>query len=130
MGQGGTYPDLAMAKGLELSGLDAEYSVKTSTDRNPDSLKRAIHQNLFASVNMMVTRDLYNVDGKDFVYRGEGAKAGGHSMVCCGYDEPSKMLILQNHWGTIWGLKGFFLCPYDVWRKQCNIYCWYERSRP
>ena len=128
MGQGGTYPDLAMTKGLELVGWTSEYKVKSSSDRNLDSLKRVIHQNLFASVNMMVTRDLYNVDERDFVYRGEGTKTGGHSMVCCGYDEPSKMLILQNHWGTIWGMKGFFLCPYDVWRKQCNIYCWYERS--
>ena len=48
-------------------------------------------------------------------------------MMCCGYDESSKMLILQNHWGTIWGLKGFFLCPYDVWVKQNNLICWYER---
>lgn len=48
-------------------------------------------------------------------------------MMCCGYDEASKMLILQNHWGTIWGLKGFFLCPYDVWVKQNNLICWYER---
>ena len=38
------------------------------------------------------------------------------------------MLIMQNHWGTIWGLKGFFLCPYDVWKKQNNIFCWYERK--
>jgi C1A family cysteine protease len=37
------------------------------------------------------------------------------------------MLIMQNHWGTIWGLKGFFLCPYDVWRRQSNLTCWYEK---
>jgi hypothetical protein len=49
-------------------------------------------------------------------------------MVCCGYDEESKMFIFQNHWGTIWGLKGFFLCPYNVWKSQCNLFCWYERN--
>lgn len=48
-------------------------------------------------------------------------------MVCCGYDEESRMIIVQNHWGTIWGLKGFFLCPYDVWKRQNNIICWYEK---
>ena len=51
-------------------------------------------------------------------------------MVCCGYDEESKMLIMQNHWGRSWGLKGFFLCPYDVWSRQCNIFCWYQRKSP
>ena len=51
-------------------------------------------------------------------------------MVCCGYDEESKMLIMQNHWGKNWGLKGFFLCPYDVWSRQCNIFCWYQRKSP
>ena len=128
MGQGGTYPDLAMAKGLELAkGMRGKYEVKTSTKREIDILKRAIHQNMFVSVNMIVTKDIYDLDGNNFVYQGNGAKAGGHSLVCCGYDDPSQMVILQNHWGVDWGLKGFFICPYDVWKRQCNIFCWYER---
>lgn len=61
------------------------------------------------------------------MYWGGDRVAGGHSLVCCGYDDEAKMFILQNHWGTKWGLKGFFLCPYDVWKKQCNIFCWYEK---
>ena len=129
MGQGGTYPDLAMLKGLELvKDGKKRYSVKTSTSKDIDELKRVIHKTMFASVNIMATKDLYDLDDKNFVYQGTGKKVGGHSLVCCGYDEQSKMLILQNHWGTIWGLKGFFLCPYDVWKRQCNIFCWYERA--
>ena len=127
MGMGGTYPDLAMMKGLELAGLKDEYAVKTSSETEVDQLKRAIHQSMFVSVNMKVTKDIYKVDGQNFIYKGDGEGIGGHSLVCCGYDEESKMFIMQNHWGTIWGLKGFFLCPYDVWKKQCNIFCWYER---
>ena len=126
MTHGGTYPDLAMAKALELAYKgQPPYSVECSSSRDIEELKRVLHQNMFASVNMLVTKDIYDLDGTRFVYNGTGEKAGGHSMVCCGYDEESKMLILQNHWGTIWGLKGFFLCPYDVWKKQCNLFCWY-----
>ena len=129
MGQGGTYPDLAMMKGLELVGdWGSQLKVKSSTVAEVNQLKRAIHQSMFVSVNMMVTRDIYDIDNSNFVYMGNEKVVGGHSMVCCGYDEDSKMLIVQNHWGTIWGLKGFFLCPYDVWQKQCNIFCWYEAS--
>lgn len=131
MGKGGTYPDLAMMKGLELfPNGNALYAVKSSKSTDINELKRVIHQNLFASVNMVVTKDIYDVSSANFVYSGSGTTAGGHSLVCCGYDEESKMLILQNHWGTIWGLKGFFLCPYDVWKRQCNIFCWYERIDP
>jgi len=130
MGVGGTFPDLAMMKGLELVGWTNQYAIRTSNGSDISQLKRAVHQNLFASVNMKVTKDIYDIDGSNFVYRGSGQVVGGHSLVCCGYDEESKMLILQNHWGTIWGLKGFFLCPYDVWIRQNNLTCWYERTTP
>ena len=127
MGQGGTYPDLAMMKGLELVPNGTKnYVVKSSKSDDVNELKRALHQSMFVSINMTVTKDLYDIDARNFVYEGKGDRAGGHSMVCCGYDEESKMLIVQNHWGTIWGLKGFFLCPYDVWKRQNNIMCWYE----
>ena len=117
MGRSGTYPDLALQKGLELAPeMAAEYVVRTSTSNDVNE------------VNMMVSKDLYYLDGKDFVYNGTLDRAGGHSLVCCGYDEASQMLIIQNHWGTIWGLKGFFLCPYSVWKKQNNLFCWYERT--
>ena len=45
-------------------------------------------------VNMVVTNDIYNLDTKNFVYEGTGERAGGHSLVCCGYDEEAKMLIM------------------------------------
>lgn len=105
-----------------------EYGVATSSSSDINEIKRALHGNMFVCVNMCVTKDIYNLDGENFLYNGTGQKAGGHSMVCCGYDEDSRMLIMQNHWGTIWGLKGFFLCPYDVWKRQNNLICWYERT--
>lgn len=128
MSSGGTYPDLAMMKGLELAKLNECYQVRSSTSRDIDELKRVIHGNMFASVNMVVTKELYDLNSINFVYHGTGQRAGGHSLVCCGYDEESKMFIMQNHWGTIWGLKGFFLCPYDVWKKQCNLFCWFDKN--
>ena len=95
MGKGGTYPDLAMMKGLELLPHGTEmYEVKTSKSDDIQDLKRVIHKCMFASVNMTVTKDLYTLSAKNFVYTGVMDKAGGHSLVCCGYDEESKMVIL------------------------------------
>lgn len=61
MNVGGTYPDLAMTKGLELARLTSEYEVKSSSSRDVNELKRAVHQNLFVSVGMVVTKDLYRI---------------------------------------------------------------------
>lgn len=125
----GTYPDLAMTKGLELlPNGNNKYKVMSSKSTNINDLKRILHKNMFACVNMKVTNDIYDLNTRNFIYNGDGKVAGGHSMVCCGYDDESKMIIMQNHWGKIWALKGFFLCPYDVWKRQTSITCWYERK--
>lgn len=95
MSHGGTYPDLAMQKGLELIPNGTKrYKVMSSTSSSVDELKRVIHKSMFASVNMVVTKDIYNLDDKRFIYEGWDKKAGGHSLVCCGYDDVSKTFIL------------------------------------
>lgn len=131
VGNGGTYPDLAMSKGLELLGdFGKKFKVETSKTSNVNDLKRILHKNMFACANMKVTTDLYTLSPSNFIYNENNGKiAGGHSLVCCGYDEDAKMLIMQNHWGIGWGLKGFFLCPYDVWAKQTGLTCWFERKK-
>lgn len=78
MNVGGTYPDLAMTKGLELARLTSEYDVKSSSSKDVNELKRAVHQNLFVSVGMVVTKDIYKVTPQDFVYKGDAERAGGH----------------------------------------------------
>lgn len=129
MGKGGTYPDLAMQKGLEIAPrwIRDSFAVKTSKDTSPDALKRAVHQNMFVSCNVTVWGDLYDLDSANFVYSGRGRKLGSHSLVCCGYDDAAQMFIMQNHWGTKWGLKGFFLFPFRVWQNSSPLLCWYER---
>ena len=65
LGNSGTYPDLALAKALELigsSGGGNGMEVKTSKSDDVNVLKRAIHSSMFASVNMVVTNDIYDLD--------------------------------------------------------------------
>lgn len=38
---------------------------------------------------------------------------GGHCVVCVGYDDNKKHMIMRNSWGASWGDKGYFYLPYD-----------------
>ena len=38
---------------------------------------------------------------------------GGHAVLCVGYDDKMKSVLVRNSWGTSWGLKGYFWMPYD-----------------
>jgi C1A family cysteine protease len=38
---------------------------------------------------------------------------GGHAILGVGYNDAKRMVLVRNSWGTDWGLKGYFLLPYD-----------------
>jgi C1A family cysteine protease len=38
---------------------------------------------------------------------------GGHCVVAVGYDDSQRMFIIRNSWGTDWGLRGYFMMPYE-----------------
>ena len=37
---------------------------------------------------------------------------GGHAVLCVGYDDKMKSVLVRNSWGASWGLKGYFWMPY------------------
>ncbi|MBI4925695.1 MAG: C1 family peptidase [Bdellovibrio sp.] len=39
---------------------------------------------------------------------------GGHAVMAVGYDDTKELLIVRNSWGEKWGLKGYFLMPYEI----------------
>jgi C1A family cysteine protease len=38
---------------------------------------------------------------------------GGHAVMAVGYNDAEKRFIVRNSWGTGWGMKGYFMMPYD-----------------
>ena len=38
---------------------------------------------------------------------------GGHAILVVGYDNTTKRFLVQNSWGTSWGMKGYFTIPFD-----------------
>lgn len=41
------------------------------------------------------------------------AVAGGHCVLCCGYDDSSSRFLCRNSWGPDWGMGGNFTIPYE-----------------
>ena len=40
-------------------------------------------------------------------------EAGGHAIICVGYDDDTKLFKFRNSWGTEVGEKGYFYLPYE-----------------
>jgi C1A family cysteine protease len=38
---------------------------------------------------------------------------GNHSVICCGYDDTTKRIKIQNSWGIKWGDKGYCYMSYE-----------------
>jgi hypothetical protein len=38
---------------------------------------------------------------------------GGHAVTLIGYDDSKQAFLIQNSWGTEWGLNGKFWMPYS-----------------
>lgn len=47
---------------------------------------------------------------------------GGHAVTIVGYDDSKKCFLIQNSWGTDWGLNGKFWMPYSFLlnAKECD----------
>jgi C1A family cysteine protease len=44
---------------------------------------------------------------------GPHGRPAGHAVMCVGYDDSTKRVLVRNSWGTDWGIKGYFTMPYD-----------------
>jgi hypothetical protein len=42
---------------------------------------------------------------------------GGHATPIVGYDDTKQAFLVQNSWGTSWGLNGFYYMPYSVFKS-------------
>lgn len=38
---------------------------------------------------------------------------GGHCVLAVGYNDAKRQFIVRNSWGTGWGIKGYFMMPYE-----------------
>lgn len=53
---------------------------------------------------------------------------GGHAVVLAGYDNPNRTFLVRNSWSTAWGLRGYFMMPYEyVLRADLSSDFWTVR---
>lgn len=54
---------------------------------------------------------------------------GGHAVLCVGYDDLIKQVIVRNSWGSTWGQAGYFMMPYAyIGDKNLADDMWYIKK--
>lgn len=54
----------------------------------------------------------------------------GHAMLCVGYDDTRKLLVLRNSWGADWGDGGYCYLPYQAAAQGLLRDCWTVNDAP
>lgn len=49
-----------------------------------------------------------------------GSIAGGHEYLLVGVDPAKRLLLFQNSWSSLWGVKGRFYMGYDTFKRLLN----------
>jgi C1A family cysteine protease len=79
-----------------------------------DLLKQCIFSGYPAAVGFPVYSSFESIgaDGKMPMPKRREKMEGGHSVYAYGYDDASASILIQNWWGSEWGMKGRFWMPY------------------
>ena len=88
--------------------------VKFIYDSN--QLKKAIHKYGTCLCGFNISEDWYKLKNKLVLEKGDGRSAGGHAVICTGYNDVG--VFIQNSWGVEWGKYGFACISWDVFNKQ------------
>lgn len=100
--------DTAQAKKLRpITGVEEITSVH--------ALKKRLSQGLPVIVCLTIFKSFAKVDHSGVIPM-PGANddlLGGHAVLCVGYDNNARRLIIRNSWGADWGDHGYCYLPYD-----------------
>jgi C1A family cysteine protease len=89
-------------------------------------IRNSIAQGVPVLLAMPVHEGMYGLKGdwKTHSWNYSGANLGWHAVLCIGYDDESKHLLIENSWGAGWGDGGFFGLPYDMVTKGVTCDYW------
>ena len=87
-----------------------------------DNFKKAIDNNIPIIFGMPWYDTFNNLTTISLPFIGN--TKGNHAIVCIGYDDINKNLIIRNSWGINWGLNGYFLLSYDCFNTNVISHPW------
>ena len=89
-----------------------------------------IRQTIFQSqkpvlAGIEVYENFRNIPANGMMPMPSGQLLGYHAILICGYSDEGKYLICRNSWGSGFGLKGYFLMPFDYVNEGHASDFWY-----
>ena len=90
------------------------YCIKESGTELIDMIKAALSSGHPVVFGMIVDDDYMNYRGGVVpLPRDDRQNPGGHAQLIVGYDEPQRVFIVRNSWGSSWGVGGYAYVPFD-----------------
>jgi len=97
-----------------LNHLSVEYR---RVDQRLDQMKTCLDTGLpFVlgfSVYSSFESDIVKKTGMMPMPKKDESVLGGHAVLCVGYNDQMKRMIVRNSWGEDWGDSGYFYMPYE-----------------
>ena len=117
-------PDIAYQKALNYQALHA-YKVNNADGR---SIRMALSNGLPVVFGALVYPDIERLNAQRYVLsmpkKGE-MYIGGHCMVITGHNDGTQLYLVDNSWGTSWGLRGRCYIPYAyIHNARITEDCW------
>lgn len=87
-----------------IVALGKQHIMSASSFANITSLPELKAALLHRSAPVLIAFDVYNFSTYFWRQQAGDEYQGGHCVSLYGYDDNTKQLFIQNHWGTDWGL--------------------------
>lgn len=93
-----------------------------------DELRQTLADGLPAAISIAVYPGLFSVDtrktGAIPLPGADEQPLGGHALLCVGYDDKARTVLVRNSWGTSWGQAGYGTLPYAAWQQGLVREAW------
>lgn len=110
----GTYLRFGIQGAIDLGLINGK---KKQLGLSVNNVKYAIHEHdiVLAGFNITDEWNLVDKSGR-IVEKANPKNIGGHCVIICGFNKDG--FYIQNSWDESWGLHGFCLLPYALFKKQ------------
>jgi C1A family cysteine protease len=116
-------PSLKAMRKATSRKIKGYYRIQSKGDRRVNDMLKALRARHPFVFGTQIDDQWGSYDGRSTLHTPEGETAGGHAMLCLGYDSR-RGFIVKNSWGDRWGDGGYCYLSeeYMAWKNTWDIW--------